>query len=158
MPLSHGCDLRKGRTSIPNQVYLVTTVTHNREPLFVDFHFARTVINSIRYIDLTQQTITQAFVVMPDHLHWLFTLGNTAELSQAVANLKRRSAFRINALRCRTGTPLWQKGFHDYALRKEDEMKAAARYIVANPLRAGLVRNIGDYPFWDAVWLNPVAE
>jgi hypothetical protein len=28
-----------------------------------------------------------------------------------------------------------------------------ARYIVANPLRAGLVEHLGDYPHWDAVWL-----
>jgi len=28
-----------------------------------------------------------------------------------------------------------------------------ARYIVANPLRAGLVERIGDYPLWDATWL-----
>jgi hypothetical protein len=29
----------------------------------------------------------------------------------------------------------------------------AARYIVANPLRAGLTRRLGDYPLWDAIWL-----
>jgi hypothetical protein len=30
---------------------------------------------------------------------------------------------------------------------------AVARYIVANPLRAGLCRHLGDYPLWDSVWL-----
>ena len=34
-----------------------------------------------------------------------------------------------------------------------DKMLDVARYIVANPLRAGLVTKIGDYPFWNAVWL-----
>ncbi|MBB5859537.1 hypothetical protein GGR69_001194 [Xanthomonas arboricola] len=28
-----------------------------------------------------------------------------------------------------------------------------ARYLIANPLRAGLVARVGDYPFWDAIWL-----
>ena len=28
-----------------------------------------------------------------------------------------------------------------------------ARYVVANPLRAGLVEKLGDYPLWDAVWV-----
>jgi putative transposase len=32
-------------------------------------------------------------------------------------------------------------------------MTSIARYIVANPLRAGLVERLGDYPHWDAVWL-----
>ncbi len=26
--------------------------------------------------------------------------------------------------------------------------------VVANPLRAGLVNKIGDYPFWNAVWMQ----
>jgi hypothetical protein len=38
-------------------------------------------------------------------------------------------------------------------LRRQDDVRAVARYIVANPLRAGLVRDIGDYSHWDAVWL-----
>ena len=32
-------------------------------------------------------------------------------------------------------------------------MKTMARYIIANPLRAGLVEHIGQYPLWDAIWL-----
>ncbi|MFM2004374.1 MAG: hypothetical protein RLZZ09_29 [Pseudomonadota bacterium] len=32
-------------------------------------------------------------------------------------------------------------------------MQGIARYNVVNPLRAGLVDRIGDYPHWDAAWL-----
>jgi putative transposase len=38
-------------------------------------------------------------------------------------------------------------------VRKEDDLVGLARYLVANPLRAGLVQRIGEYPHWDAVWL-----
>jgi hypothetical protein len=48
---------------------------------------------------------------------------------------------------------VWQKGFYDHALREGEALQNVARYIVANPLRAGLVAHIGDYPLWDAVWL-----
>jgi REP-associated tyrosine transposase len=153
MPLHHGRDLRKGRISIPDQIYLVTTVTCRRQPTFKDFHSARTVIHSIQYIARTYDVESFCFVVMPDHLHWLFSLGNDNSLSQVVANVKRRSAYRINQHNNRTGVPVWQSGFHDYALRQEEEIRDVARYIVANPLRADLVDKIGDYPFWDAVWL-----
>ena len=34
-----------------------------------------------------------------------------------------------------------------------EDIKALSRYIVANPLRAGLVENIGEYSHWDAIWL-----
>ena len=65
---------------------------------------------------------------------------------------KARSAHRVNKhLNCQ-GT-IWQKTFYDHALRKEEDVRDIARYIVANPLRAGLVEHIGDYPLWDAIWL-----
>ncbi len=48
---------------------------------------------------------------------------------------------------------LWQKGFYDHALRENENVQGIARYIVANPLRAGLVEQVGDYPLWDAVWV-----
>ena len=38
-------------------------------------------------------------------------------------------------------------------LRKEEDILEIARYIVANPLRAGLVKKLNDYPLWDAIWV-----
>ena len=51
------------------------------------------------------------------------------------------------------GAPLWQTGYYDHAIRKDEDIQAIARYIVANPIRAGLVTKVGDYSHWDAVWL-----
>jgi len=48
---------------------------------------------------------------------------------------------------------IWARGFHDHALRRDEDIRAAARYIIANPLRAKLVGQTGDYPYWDCVWL-----
>jgi hypothetical protein len=48
---------------------------------------------------------------------------------------------------------VWQKTYYDHAVRKDEDIKGISRYIVANPLRAGLVHDIGDYPLWDAIWL-----
>ena len=149
----HGRDLRKGRTSTPEQIYLVTTVTHLRQPTFKNFINARFVIQSLKYTEQSHQVTSLSFVIMPDHLHWLLSLSDYRSLSQVISNIKRRSAYRINQYRNKTGTSIWQPGFHDYALRDEEEIKDVARYIVANPLRAGIVDNIGNYPFWDAVWL-----
>jgi REP element-mobilizing transposase RayT len=92
-----------------------------------------------------------AWVVMPDHLHWMFVL-NRSTVAEVVRYVKGTSARSINIYRGYTGR-VWQKGFHDHALRKDEDIKAVARYIIANLLRAGLVDNIGDYSFWDAVWL-----
>jgi hypothetical protein len=42
--------------------------------------------------------------------------------------------------------------FHDHALRGDEDLQSVTRYLVGNPLRAGLVENIGEYPFWNAEW------
>ena len=67
-------------------------------------------------------------------------------------SLKGRTSRIVNELR-QTRGPVWQPGFHDHAVRSGEDVVAIARYVVANPLRAGLVRSVGDYPFWNAKWL-----
>ena len=146
MPLAHQNNLRKGRNSIAGEIYHITTTTLNRENIFQDFYTARAVINSLRQSELLDHANTLAFVVMPDHLHWLMQLGGSVNLSSVVSGVKSSTAHAL-------GHPIWQSGFYDHALRKEENIQAVARYIVANPLRAGLVKYLGDYPHWDAVWL-----
>ena len=54
---------------------------------------------------------------------------------------------------CARHGPIWQRAFFDHGLRDDEDTAKVARYIVANPLRAGLVTKLGDYPHWDAIWL-----
>jgi hypothetical protein len=43
-------------------------------------------------------------------------------------------------------------GFHDRALRAEGEVETVARYVICNPIRAGLVESADQYPYWKCVW------
>lgn len=138
-------ELRKGRYPEPERIYLVTTTTLNRTPVFSDFYRARCLIKVLREHCTRDLADTLAFVVMPDHLHWLMQLGSLRLLEQVVGSVKSLCAHQI-------GHPVWQPGFHDHAIRREEDLLGIARYIVANPLRAGLVERLGDYPHWDAVW------
>ncbi|MFY9261866.1 MAG: transposase [Gallionella sp.] len=140
----HSRNLRIGRVSLPNQIYHVTVATQSREQVFADFAAgsvaARCLYNQPNHLQ------TLCYVVMPDHLHWLFQLGSTATLSQVVRAYKAKVSISL-------GRHIWQAGFYDHALRVEEDVIEVARYIVSNPLRAGLCRKLGDYPFWNAVWL-----
>ena len=82
---------------------------------------------------------------MPDHLH-LLCEARTVEsgLVSFVHDAKQRTGY---AFARRTRTRLWQQGFYDRILRDEDDMLAVVRYIVTNPVRAGLARDVGEYPF-----------
>ena len=112
----------------------------------------RRVVHHMRQLHEQQVVSSLAWVIMPDHVHWLLQLGDGQTLSQAIKTFKGRSAADVNQYLQRQGA-LWQRGFHDHALRREEDIKQIARYIVANPLRADLVEKIGDYPLWDAIWL-----
>ena len=147
----HGSGLRKCRYSEMGRPYLITTVTHSRQSIFSNYDIARLLIHELRTTCNELDIESLAWVVMPDHLHWMFVL-NQLTVSEVVRRVKGKSAHSINRYRSCSGS-VWQKGFHDHAIRKQEDIRSVARYIVANPLRAGLVENIGDYLFWDAAWL-----
>ncbi|MBF8221355.1 REP-associated tyrosine transposase [Halomonas sp. 328] len=140
----HSHSLRKGRHSVPGQWYLVTFATQERQPIFLDPPAAHLACQSFYAESVSREASTLSFVVMPDHVHWLLRLDG--QLSEAVRIYKARVSAGL-------GQKIWQPGFHDRALRREADLKPAARYLVANPIRAGLVEYIGDYPYWDAIWL-----
>lgn len=149
----HGKDLRKGRVDIPGQVYVITTVTHHRQPLFQDLWAGRCVVNALRVACARGLADSLAFVVMPDHLRWMVRLGEGASLGPMMASVKANAGRLVNAHRNRSGSPLWQRGYHDHAVRRDEDLRRLARYIVANPVRTGLADSIGDFPLWDAVWV-----
>jgi REP element-mobilizing transposase RayT len=84
-------------------------------------------------------------------MHLLVEQGNE-DLSLTMQRVKGRVSAALR--RAHPGMVVWQPGFHDRALRTDESVIRAARYLVANPIRAGLARGIGDYSFWDAVWLG----
>ncbi|MFN3712875.1 MAG: REP-associated tyrosine transposase [Alcanivoracaceae bacterium] len=150
--LSPGCRaLPKGRDPAPGQIYLITTMTCQRQRVFENFAAARAVINCMHDADRLGKTETLAFVVMPDHLHWLLRLTGECSLSMTVGALKGVSSYRVATLR--PFGKLWQRGFHDHAVRRDEDLRNLARYLVFNPVRAGLVSSLRFYPHWDAVWL-----
>jgi putative transposase len=93
-----------------------------------------------------------AWVLMPDHAHWLIETSKHDVLGNIVNRIKSSSARQANRVLQRKGA-LWSAAYHDHALRAEDDLPDTARYVIANPLRAGLVKSPSDYPFWNAIWL-----
>ena len=143
--------LHIGRYSEPGRLYLLTTVTQQRRPIFRDFRFGRLVVDQLRHAHEDGIVSSKAWVVMPDHIHWLIELKDKT-LGELMCRVKSRSSVSINRL-AKTSERIWQKGYHDRALRQEDDVKDIARYIIKNPIRAQLAARIGDYPLWDACWM-----
>jgi putative transposase len=143
--------LRVGRFSEFGRIYLLTAVVDQRQPFFVDWRLGRLVVRELRQAQEEGWGDFLTWVVMLDHMHCLVQLRDKT-LAELMCRIKSRSSLAVNQALGRRGR-MWQKGYHDRAVRREDDVKALARYVVANPIRAGLVTRVHDYPLWDACWL-----
>jgi REP element-mobilizing transposase RayT len=90
-----------------------------------------------------------AAVVMPNHVHLIFTPlrnveGSLYSLPQVLRLIKGRSAHLINKIFDRRG-PVWQEEFFDHVLRGNESLAEKVDYICQNPARAGLVRGEMGY-------------
>jgi putative transposase len=115
-------------------------------PWFVD----AAVVDRVRK-QLSQSAVDHSFAVpahclMPDHVH-LLAEGTTPEsdLRRFVSSFKQKSGFTFSQERHRSR--LWQDGFYDRILRNDEETLTVVRYILDNPVRAGLVAKFSDYPY-----------
>lgn len=144
--------LRKGRYSCSRHIYFITTVCADRNRLFLDTDNARLVSKLCHDKRIWGESRLLAWVLMPDHWHGIVELGENTTLSRTMQAFKSCSAKALN-VQIKSSGKIWQSGFYERCLL-EAHLLPAARYLIANPLRAGLVNEIGQYPYWDAIWLE----
>jgi len=145
-------DLYKGRYSESNREYFVTFVCKDRINIFLNENLAKLFCKTIAINEVHCDCLWLTRVLMPDHFHGLLRLGENLSLSQTIKHLKGSTARKIN-IELAQSKSIWQQGFFDRSLRKCEDRKQVARYIVANPLRKRIVSNIGDYAYWDSIFL-----
>lgn len=85
---------------------------------------------------------TGDYVVMPNHVHVLFTPRGEFELEGILHSIKSFTANQINKLLGRTGA-LWQPESYDHIVRDWEQLGAFQRYIAVNPTKASLAKS--DY-------------
>jgi REP element-mobilizing transposase RayT len=102
-------------------------------------------------------------VVMPDHVHMIFTplvnqhameIYSLAEIMDAI---KGASAHKVNKLLGRIGR-IWQPESFDHVLRTSENLDTKILYVLENPIRLGLVDEWTTYPWlWKKPSVNPFA-
>ena len=86
-----------------------------------------------------------AYCFMPDHVHLL--IQGDSEDANCRAFIRRSKQFSGFHYKKAFGKTLWQRYGYERTLRSDEATLSVARYIVENPLRAGLVRSVEDCPF-----------
>ncbi len=136
--------------------YSLRFATHHRLRLFAATEPVSAALAQIRRTCVEEEFDILAYCFMPDHVH-LLVEGRTiqSDLRRLVKLAKQRTAF---VFRTRLLVPqLWQEGYYDRVLRSADCVDVVVRYILDNPVRAGLVTRAEDYPFSGATyWPDPI--
>ena len=124
--------------------YFLTFCVRSRARVFVSDSIVNPALLQIRQAARDEGYALLAYCFMPDHLHLLVEgTTETSDLRRFVQVAKRRSG----AVYAREwGSRLWQEGYYDRVLRSEESAKRVARYIVNNPVRAGIVTDPRQYP------------
>ena len=119
--------------------------TLDRDRVFVDAAAVEPVLlQFLRAAKETDMAIV-AYCFMPDHVHLLVEGQHEgAQARRFISLAKQYSGYGYSR---RTSRPLWQRFAYERVLRSVDSTREFARYILANPLRAGLVTKAEDYPF-----------
>jgi len=136
--------------SKPNLIFSVTICTEDRRPVFSNKKWAKKITEALKSGPFAKGTECYAYCLMPDHLHLQISAkdGNLIDLINGwksyTANLLRKSGME---------GPCWQRGFYDHVLRKNEDVRNTAEYIINNPVRSKFVDEWDQYPFSWHKWM-----
>ena len=90
-----------------------------------------------------------AWVIMPNHVHALFTPARDRSLSDIMLSWKSFTSRKANELLGRSGR-FWQEDYFDRYVRDEAHYGDVRAYIENNPVKAGLCAIPEEWPFGSA--------
>ena len=150
---------RYRRTRVGGGTYFFTVVTYRRRRFLTDDGpraWLRTAIEATR---ADHPFAIDAWVLLPDHLHCLWTLpAGDADYSTRWALIKRRFTqsaastlqrddwMSASKRKHREGT-VWQRRFYEHVIRDGRDFGAHMDYIHYNPVKHGLVARVADWPY-----------
>jgi putative transposase len=125
--------------------YFWTICTFRRQRVFLHDAVVDSVLLDFLNAADGERIAISAYCFMPDHVHFLFegTDGGGSPI-KLVSRAKQASGFRYSR---QHRIRLWQKTSWDRILRSDEDTPTVVRYILDNPVRAGLVERAIDYPF-----------
>jgi putative transposase len=150
--------MRYRRASVPGATYFFTLVTERRRPLFQFPSAVRDLEEAIAAVRSRHPFVAEAQVILPDHLHTMWTLPDgDADYSTRWRLIKSRftrsyiglaGAVTRNASRqAKREQGVWQRRFWEHLIRDEKDFARHIDYIHYNPVRHDLVAAPRDWPY-----------
>ncbi len=115
---------------------------------------AHIVMDSLHFLDRRQYDLDH-YCIMSNHVHLVFTplvlAGRQVAVQRIMHSLKRHTAQKANELLERQGR-FWNNESYDHVVRDEAELNRIRRYVLNNPVKAGLVDEPEEWPYSWACW------
>lgn len=125
--------------------YSLRFSTHHRQRAFTNEDAVALVWEHIQQRATELGFAVLAYCFMPDHVHLLIEgLTEASDCRHFISRAKQFSGFYYAR---RFGGRLWQRYGYERVLRSDEATEVVMRNILANPLRAGLVDDVRDYPY-----------
>ena len=126
-----------------------TACVEQRAPILADAELVSAFVPLLENAATDAKCIIPVYTFMPDHLHVLLLgTGDDSDAKAAMDRFKSRSGWWLYRHR---PPAKWQTGYWDHVVRYFEGWEAQARYIAANPCRAGLAENVFDWPFTGSI-------
>ena len=143
------------RCRIPGGTYFFTLVTHERRPLLASPESVRLLREALRRVAQDRPFTVAAMVVLPDHLHTVWTLpAGDSDYSTRWQLVKYRFSLAAatdcpvsRSLGRRREKGVWQRRFWEHLIRDEFDLRRHLDYIHFNPVKHGLVSRPADWAF-----------
>lgn len=135
----------------PNLPCSITICTKDKEKIFCNESLARDFLSLLQRYSKENDISIYAYCIMTDHVHLLVSASGKKDIISFVREIKSLST-RIAWGYDYQGS-IWQGSFYDHFLRKDEDLKGVATYIIQNPVRKGIVEDWRDYKFCGSmVW------
>ncbi len=125
--------------------YFLTFCTDHRRHHFIAADRVTLVLEQILRVAGDSRFAIIAYCFMPDHVH--LVLEAESDASNCLEFIKRAKQFSGFYFKRAFGVPLWQRYGWEHVLRDHETTLGVARYTLENPVRAGLVSRVEEYPY-----------
>ena len=130
----------------PSRTFFVTTKTSMGRALLQSERNATLLIDVLRSYVAGRKFQLHDFVVMPDHVHLLITVGGDMTIERAMQFVKGGFSFRLRKESGYLGE-VWQRGFSEVRVDDRESFLRYRDYIAENPVKAGLVDSPEEFPY-----------
>jgi putative transposase len=126
------------------RTFFVTSKTSMGRGLLQSDRVAALLVDVLRSYMAAGRFVIHDFVVMPNHIHVLISVGADISIEKAMQFIKGGFSYRVKKELGYSGE-VWQRGFSEVRVECEESFRRHREYIARNPVRAGLVKEGEDF-------------